>query len=332
MNSRKRVTAIAELDHRMPEAGRIRIGRRNDKARGGREALNSFRFTSVHEDLIQRIATLYGGTVTPWNEPMARAGKSQWQVTTTSTRIHVYLVPDALSQWFELWTKGGLQRRCDGYSYTRTVSRGDEIVDIVEPCVCAAQGERQCDLKTRMSVILPDVGFLGAWRFDTSSINTALELPGMWHWISQLQQGGNGLVHAVMTLEDRHDVVAKQTRNFKVVTLGVLNTPNEIAQGAASVAAIGAGVSPGAPALPAAPPVVHTVDDDVIDAEIVDSDDQLRALLVSDGAQFDLDGERFADLVIANASDPRQVHHDIVNGVVEPVRISNNKIVWRKLS
>jgi hypothetical protein len=73
---------LTQLDRRPPEAGRIRMGEKTDRAM---RSLDTFRFTSPDQSLIAAVAQLYGGTVRPWNEPRAKV-KQQWQVTITAQR------------------------------------------------------------------------------------------------------------------------------------------------------------------------------------------------------------------------------------------------------
>src|SRR5688572_2796212 len=106
--------AIITLQRRARELGRIRIGQvvkgSNGKTRP--EKLDRFRLTAASKPLLEGVARLYGGSVAAWTP--ANGGPSQWEVVTTSTRLPVLVPPQPVSQFYELWSGGGCQRRCDG--------------------------------------------------------------------------------------------------------------------------------------------------------------------------------------------------------------------------
>lgn len=146
---------------------------------------------------------------------------------TDATEIEVALPPDPLGEsWYELWTKGGCERRCDGETVTLARGAGPDGAEPVEqPCLCAARGELVCKRTTRLSVLLPDVRFLGCWRLDTKGENAAEELPGMVAMVQAMQ--GRGITKAVLRLDQR-----KSGRNeFVVPMLGLDATVNELAAG-----------------------------------------------------------------------------------------------------
>lgn len=274
---------------RMPEAGRIRIGVKG--AKGQPTAIDRMRFTSPHEDLIRQLAAIYGGNPKPWNDPMAST-QNQWEVITTAKRVRVVLASDdCYSQDYEAWSKGGLLRRCDGETCQTTQDgpNGKEPVEV--PCLCAQQGVLLCKLKTRLSVILPDVTFRGTWRLETSSTYAAVEIPGMVAVQRQIRRAG--FTVAELGLEQRKIVRNGETKKFVVPTLTLMNTPEEIAAGSAALQGIPA-ASSSLPALPAASsspaPSVGEDDDGILDAEIVDDrplSDEEEALRVRCFAQAD---------------------------------------------
>ncbi|MDQ5975861.1 MAG: hypothetical protein QG661_3070, partial [Actinomycetota bacterium] len=142
---------LTQLDRRPPEAGRIRMGEKTDRAM---RSLDTFRFTSPDQALIQAIAALYGGTVRPWNEPRAKV-KQQWQVTITAQEIDVYMPQDGLSIWYEMWAGGGCQRRCDGVECQVPMETGPGQHELVmTPCICDARQLMECKPYTRLSVII----------------------------------------------------------------------------------------------------------------------------------------------------------------------------------
>lgn len=261
------VVPIANLQRRIPEAGRIRTGEKAGKAM---KALSTFRFTSHDEEALSQVAGLYGGTVRPWSDPKAAPG--QFEVVTQATEIRVVLPPDPLggSPIYELWSGGGCQRRCDGVQATVLQQGPDGLEPNTVPCMCAAAGEMACKVITRLNVILPEVRFVGVWRLDTKSWNAAQEMPGMVDMIQGLQ--ATGLQHAVLALKQRRSVDRGETHKFIVPMLGIPDTVEALVAGQNRLDAL-----PSAeverPALAPAPddtPAIEAADGDVVDAELVD--------------------------------------------------------------
>lgn len=158
---------IIDLQRRLAEIGRIRIGQQVASGNGKRRPakLTTFRLTSPDRNRIQQAAVLYGGQPTEWEAP---AGK-QWEVVTETDALNVICPPSdmAFSQHYELWSGGGCQRRCDGRN--ESISEG--------PCQCDPD-KRECTIHTRLSVMLRDLPGLGVWRIDTSGYYAAVELQG----------------------------------------------------------------------------------------------------------------------------------------------------------
>ena len=155
-------TAV-EIQTRFRELGRIRTGELVATGRGNttRPAkLDHFRLTSASEELIEKVANAYGGDVTPWAAPSGE----QFQVTITSGSIAIILPPnEQLDQWMELWSGGGRQRQCDGFTETITQKN----------CICPSDRDvrmemaskgKACQPTTRLRVMLPEIPGLGIWR------------------------------------------------------------------------------------------------------------------------------------------------------------------------
>jgi len=235
---------IIDLQRRIQEAGRIRIGRQvatsNGKSRPAK--LDTFRLTSADRTRIEQAAALYGGTPAEWEAPAGR----QWEVITTTDVLDVIVPPAdmAFSQWYEMWSAGGCQRRCDGAR--ETISDG--------PCRCDPEA-RDCDIHTRLSVMLSDLPGLGVWRIDTSGYYAAVEMSGAVQ-VVQAAAGRGTLLPARLRLEQR--VVKRpgadgkaETRRFAVPVLDIDITPAQLlAAPRGPVAEIG-----GPPARPALTPV-----------------------------------------------------------------------------
>ena len=252
---------IANLQRRIAEAGRIRVGEKTGKAM---KALSTFRFTSHDQEALGQIAAMYGGTVRPWSDPKAAAG--QFEIVTEASEIRVVLPPDPWggTPIYELWGGGGCERRCDGLT-AAVLQRGPEGLEPVDvPCMCAAKGEMTCKVITRLNVILPEVRFAGVWRLDTKSWNAAQELPGMVDMVQQMQ--GRGLTHATLALKHRRSVQAGETHKFIVPVLGIPASVEQLVSGAMQLGALPSAERAPVAALDAGP------QSEVVDAEVVDTE------------------------------------------------------------
>jgi hypothetical protein len=295
------VVPMRSFSMRLPEAGRIRIGTsKKATSRNGKEfdqpvKLDRFRFTSSDPVALGQVAELYGGTVLPWTHAKAAAG--QFEVTTDAREIRIALPPDPLGNTpiYEMWEGGGCQRRCDG-EVCETPAKGADGVELQQiPCICAAKGALACKVTTRLSVLLPEIRFVGVWRLDSHGWNAAQELPGMVELIRSLQD--RGVVRGLLRVEARSQVLGGETRDFMVPVLGVDESVEALASGASRLNALGTG--PGVPALEAGtegedqqpsadpngnggtpePASPSDRDNEIVDAEIVGDDRTLADVL-----------------------------------------------------
>lgn len=217
--------AIVDLQRGIQEAGRIRIGQKVPAKNGSRPAkLDTFRLTSADRRRIEQAAEVYGGTLSEWDAP---AGK-QWQVITECDVLDVVVPPSDLSfsQHYELWSAGGCQRRCDGV--TEQLSQG--------PCRCDPD-RRECDIHTRLSVLLRDLPGLGVWRLDTQGYYAARELLGVVE-VLQIAAGRGALLPARLRLDQRSvkrpgENGKPETRRFAVPMLDVDISPAQLLAGSA---------------------------------------------------------------------------------------------------
>lgn len=211
---------IIDLQRRLAEAGRIRIGQQVATGNGRKrpEKLTTFRLTSGDRTRIEQAAHLYGGTPEQWEAP---AGP-QWEVVTAADSLNVIVPPAdmSFSQHYELWSGGGCQRRCDGRS--ESISDG--------PCICDPD-KRECNIHTRLSVMLRDLPGLGVWRIDTSGYYAAVELQGAVE-VVQLAAGRGQMLPARLRLEQRMvKRVGQGTRRFAVPVLDVEVSPGQLMSG-----------------------------------------------------------------------------------------------------
>lgn len=258
------IVPIANLQRRIPEAGRIRTGAKTQMSNGKERptALPEFRFTSHDAEALNQIAAMYGGTVLPWSDPKAAEG--QFEVRTTATEIRVVLPPDPLGSTpiYELWGGGGCERRCDGLTASVLTKGPDGLEPTEVGCLCQSKGEMSCKVVTRLNVILPEVRFAGVWRLDTHSWNAAQELPGMVDMVQTMQ--GSGLSYATLALKNRRSTQGGQTKKFIVPMLGIPESVEALAAGAAQLGSLP----------PSTPPLVAELapveESEIVDAELVD--------------------------------------------------------------
>lgn len=198
---------IIDIQRRLRELGRIRIGQvvTTKSGKTAPSKLDHFRFTSVNRPLLEQIAGHYGGEVRDW-QPQGN-NPAGYEVITDTTEIPVIVPPgQPVSQWYEAWTGGGCQRRCDGAT---------EILSD-QPCICAAQDERICKPTTRLNVMLRDVDVIGVFRLETHGWNAATELPAAAELCIQAAAALGHPVPAVLELQERVDKKDGETRRYMV--------------------------------------------------------------------------------------------------------------------
>lgn len=209
---------VLDIQRRMMELGRIRLGTKGvtDKGKEYPKRLSKFRLTSASRPLLDSAAEVYGGEVHPWeNAPE----DGLWELFTEASELDVLLPPVLsqmdgtptlpYSQYYELWSAGGCQRRCDGK--TEVLTGG--------PCVCLAEGddpdERTCGITTRLNVMLPKVAGLGVWRLQTGGWNAASVLPGTLDLLL-MAASQRQFIPAILRLEQRTKKVEGETHRFVV--------------------------------------------------------------------------------------------------------------------
>lgn len=213
---------IIDLQRRIAEVGRIRIGQQVPTSNGRKRPakLTTFRLTSPDRTRIQQAALLYGGTPAEWEAPAGH----QWEVITDTDALNVIVPPGdmAFSQHYEQWSGGGCQRRCDG--------QYESITD--QPCLCDPE-RRECAIHTRLSVMLRDLPGLGVWRIDTSGYYAAVELQGAVE-VVQMAAGAGQMLPAKLRLEQRMIKRANQTKRFAVPVLDIEVSPAQLLGGQAA--------------------------------------------------------------------------------------------------
>ena len=307
--ARNTVVPLSAIDHRAPEAGRIRIGVKTGRAM---KSIDTFRFTSPYKDIVEQLAARYGGVAQPWSDERARI-RDQYEVVTQANEIPVYLPANGLSVWYEKWSGGGCERRCDGVSCEVVQMHGDNAVPVQSPCICVAKGARECQPYTRLNVVLPELPFRGTWRLETKGWNALHELPGMFEMIRSLDESGR-MVQAYLGVEKRSDKAGGKTRHYVVPKLTVGQSPQELQSGQASVAAISTGPV-------AALSSGGEVPDDILD------------MLWEDAVAFGLDEPAFVKHVLAQTKNDvsriNVMRHKLHAGTIVPV-IEDGELRWLK--
>lgn len=225
---------IIDLQRRMRQLGEIRIGHAVSTGRVSSktgkpimrpEKLSTFRLTSASKPLLERVAELYGGTVRPWTP--ANGGPQEWEVYTEVDRLPVLVPPgEPVTQWYELYRGSKCVRRCDG----RTEQKSDQ------PCLCDPE-RRECQITTRLNVMLRDVPGLGVWLLTTHGYYAATELPE----VAQFLAATRGYVDAWLAMEEKQVVRDDGTvARFMVPKLDVNVTPAQLLSGEVT-AAVGGG-------------------------------------------------------------------------------------------
>jgi len=202
------MTPIIDLQRRLREAGRIRLGEKVKTSNGkmAPSKLSEFRFTSSDEKAIRSIAEIYGGVVQQWAG--APVGE-QWEVMTDSRALDVIVPPVdlAFSQWMETWSGGGCVRRCDGQT---------NVIDD-SPCACDPDAPL-CKPTTRLGVILTALEGIGIWRVEIHGWNGAQELLGSIEVLRTMQNRG-AMIPARLLLDQRQSKKGGKTYNFAVPVL-----------------------------------------------------------------------------------------------------------------
>jgi hypothetical protein len=209
------MSPILDLQRRFAEVGRIRAGAKGNK--GQPQKLDAWRLTSANKLALTSAADIYGGTVREWdNAPTP----GQYELFTESRTLDIMVPPshEPYSLWYESWTGGGCEHRCDG---TR-----DHLNDT--PCACN-KDNRKCKPTLRVSLALHRIPGLGVWRYESHGFYAATELPATLDLLSNASTHGAYLT-GFLRLEERvTKTKANGTRRFLVPVLDLQQTIGELA-------------------------------------------------------------------------------------------------------
>jgi hypothetical protein len=162
------MSPIKDVQERYKELGRLRMGEVVEYASGkkGPGRLDTWRLTSPSKTLLEHAAGLWGGEVEVWEN--APTEGEQFELTTEVSALAVIVPPQDIdaNSWYELWSAGGIKRRCDGET------------DFISgrSCPCAPKETRECKPTTYLKVMLPEIPDIGTWRLVTRGWNAAAEL------------------------------------------------------------------------------------------------------------------------------------------------------------
>lgn len=233
---------IITLQRQARELGRLRAGVYIPPANGKRgypTRSETWILTTHQREYLDTAAELWGGEVEEWT-PQGNGAKA-WRLITEQAAIDAILPPgDPLSQSYEMWSRGGCQRRCDGE--TEALSS--------KPCLCRAQfgdefhlqdPDKACRPHTRLNVILPDLPDLGVWRMESKGFYAANEVPAAIDLIHHAT-GGRLAVPIRLRIEPRKRVAQGKTKQYPVIVVEIRGaTAGQILAGQPATVALAAG-------------------------------------------------------------------------------------------
>ena len=209
------MSPILDLQRRFAEVGRIRAGAKG--AKGQPQKLEAWRLTSANRQALDAAAQLYGGDVRTWdNAPTP----GQYELFTETRTLDIMVPPshEPYSLWYETWSGGGCQKRCDGIR--------DHLND--QPCSCNPD-ERACKPTLRVSLALHRIPGLGVWRYESHGFYAATELPATLDLLAAASGRGQYLTGFLRLEERASKTKANGTRRYLVPVLDLEQTIGELA-------------------------------------------------------------------------------------------------------
>ncbi len=277
--------SILDLQLRHRELGRLRLGTKGPK--GNPMKLDTWRFTSSSVELIQAVAEMWGGKWKHW-------GDHKFEVISEISAIPVRIPAQLPDPEYQLWSAGGLQRRCNGV-VAYVAGKGEGMLE--QPCICLNEDERSCKPHTRFEFILPDIPDIGIWAMTSTGFNAASELT------SSVRMLAGTPIEAQLAIEHRETKRPGQpTHKFVVAVLTTRISMRSLLESGGVLTEPISG--PVTPALPPSEP------------EVLPSERGAVGVLESD----DSDGDTSAD--ITHISEGRRLPQEIAETVQEQAWVS----------
>lgn len=210
---------IITMQRQARELGRLRSGYTDTTGTKPRPVKSeTWIVTSHSEDYVRAAAELWGGNPEKW-QPLGN-GAAQWRVITTTSAIDAILPPgDPLSQTYELWSRGGCARRCDGVTELLTDTDCKCLADFGSDFHLMAKDKR-CSPTSRLSVILPAMPDIGVWRVETHGFYAANEIAAAVDVI-RAATGGTSIVPVQVRIEPRTRISEGKTKQFPVIVVAL---------------------------------------------------------------------------------------------------------------
>lgn len=201
---------LLDLQLRLRQLGTLRMGELVSKnGKTYPTTRETWRVTTSDPKIAAAVAEQFGGKVVEWDSKSSEA----LCVDTDAPALPIAVVPGhALSQFYELWSGGGCQRRCDGI---------EELISGT-PCLCDPDSDngRECKPTTRLSLVVRGIDALGLFRLNTGGWYAASELGGAVQFLEQRTARGEAL-EGWLRIEERRVVRDGTTKVFKVPVLDV---------------------------------------------------------------------------------------------------------------
>ena len=209
------MSPLLDIQRRFAEVGRIRAGAKG--AKGQPQKLEAWRLTSANERALHAAAELYGGDVRPWT---GAPTPGQYELFTETRTLDIMVPPsqEPYSAWYEQWSGGGCERRCDGVR--------DHLNDL--PCSCNPDA-RTCKPTLRVSLALHRIPGLGVWRYESHGFYAATELPATLDLLAAAAGRGHYLTGFLRLEERASKTKANGTRRYLVPVLDLEQTIGELA-------------------------------------------------------------------------------------------------------
>lgn len=201
---------IITAQRSLGELGRLRTGYTG--ARGPVRS-KTWILTGAMPEVMEAAANEWGGKVEKWTPLNGKT--EQLRLVTETDSLAAWLPPgDPLSQANEIWSRGGVTRRCDGETESKSK----------KPCICLEEfGEEwhrqdkkvRCQPYSHLNILLLQLPDLGQWRHTTKSYYAAGEIATRVDFIKG-QVGNDAIVPVWLVIDQRAKVAEGTTTPYPV--------------------------------------------------------------------------------------------------------------------